>query len=80
MTHRGACSADNDSGDGAGALIGIPHSFYSDILKEESDIHLPEEGRYGTGIMFLDADTADKSRYLQISFPTYPPIYFQFVI
>ena len=28
MTHRGACSADNDSGDGAGALLGIPHTFY----------------------------------------------------
>ena len=33
MTHRGACSADNDSGDGAGALLGIPHSFYVETLK-----------------------------------------------
>ena len=28
MEHRGACSADNDSGDGAGVLVGIPHNFY----------------------------------------------------
>ena len=33
MTHRGACSADNDSGDGAGALLGLPHSFYADKLR-----------------------------------------------
>ena len=33
MTHRGACSADNDSGDGAGALLGIPHSFYQARIK-----------------------------------------------
>ena len=28
MEHRGACSADNDKGDGAGAMVGIPHDFY----------------------------------------------------
>ena len=30
MTHRGAESADNLSGDGAGILIQLPHSFYKD--------------------------------------------------
>ena len=62
MTHRGACSADNDSGDGAGALVGIPHSFYVEKVKQEQDIDLPEEGRYGTGLLFLDQDNADGSR------------------
>ena len=33
MVHRGACGADNDTGDGAGALVGIPHPFYKDRLK-----------------------------------------------
>ena len=28
MEHRGACSADNDTGDGAGAMVAIPHDFY----------------------------------------------------
>ena len=28
MEHRGATGADNDSGDGAGAMVGIPHEFY----------------------------------------------------
>ena len=33
MVHRGACGADNDTGDGAGALVGIPHPFYKNKLK-----------------------------------------------
>ena len=33
MIHRGACSADNDSGDGAGILVAIPHSFYQKTLR-----------------------------------------------
>ena len=67
MTHRGACSADNDSGDGAGALLGIPHSFYQEVLEKESGAALPEEGRYGTGIIFMDPESAESSRYLSRS-------------
>ena len=33
MVHRGASAADNASGDGAGVLLGLPHSYYCDILK-----------------------------------------------
>ena len=29
MEHRGATGADNDSGDGAGAMVGMPHEFYA---------------------------------------------------
>ena len=29
MEHRGACSADNDTGDGAGVMVAIPHDFYA---------------------------------------------------
>ena len=63
MTHRGACSADNDSGDGAGALIGIPHQFYKAELAE-AGVNLPDQGQYATGIVFMDQDTASYSRYL----------------
>jgi len=51
MSHRGAESADNVSGDGAGILIQIPHNFF---LKK--DIKLPAEGRYGAGLVFLPKD------------------------
>ncbi|NOY38250.1 MAG: glutamate synthase large subunit [Chlorobi bacterium] len=48
MKHRGAESADNKSGDGAGILTQIPHSLY---LKE--GLTLPSPGQYGTGLVFL---------------------------
>ena len=61
MTHRGACSADNDSGDGAGALLGIPHQYYSTLLAS-AGLELPPPAQYGTGILFLDAETLAASQ------------------
>ncbi|XP_035224158.1 glutamate synthase [NADH], amyloplastic-like [Stegodyphus dumicola] len=57
MEHRGACACDNSTGDGAGVMAAIPHSFYSQVLKEELGITLPPKGQYATGIMFLDRKT-----------------------
>lgn len=51
MVHRGAESADNITGDGAGILVQIPHEF---ILLQ--GIAVPAEGRYGTGLVFLPKD------------------------
>ena len=48
MAHRGAEGADNKSGDGAGILLQIPHSFYKSLIP-----NLPLEGEYGTGLIFL---------------------------
>ena len=48
MEHRGAESADNKTGDGAGVLFQIPHAFYREL-----EPSLPEEGNYGTGLVFL---------------------------
>ena len=33
MAHRGACGCDNNTGDGAGVLTAIPHSFFAEQLK-----------------------------------------------
>ena len=52
MVHRGAESADNKTGDGAGILIQIPHEF---ILLQ--GIPVPAKGKYGTGLVFLPKDT-----------------------
>ncbi|MEH6306345.1 glutamate synthase large subunit [Olivibacter sp. CPCC 100613] len=52
MEHRGACGYDEESGDGAGIMIQIPHEF----LWEECsklDIRLGEPGYYGVGMTFL---------------------------
>ncbi len=51
MVHRGAESADNKTGDGAGILIQIPHEF---ILLQ--GIPVPAKGKYGTGLVFLPKD------------------------
>jgi glutamate synthase (NADPH/NADH) large chain len=51
LNHRGAESADNETGDGAGITVQIPHEF---ILLQ--GIAVPERGKYGTGLMFLPKD------------------------
>ncbi len=48
MTHRGAEGSDNISGDGAGILIQIPHNLIT-----SKGIKVPQEGQYGTGLVFL---------------------------
>ncbi|MDR0638384.1 MAG: glutamate synthase large subunit [Spirochaetaceae bacterium] len=48
MEHRGAESADNKTGDGAGVLLQIPDSYYRMVVDG-----LPEAGAYGTGLLFL---------------------------
>ena len=51
MVHRGAESADNKTGDGAGILVQIPHEF---ILLQ--GVPVPAKGNYGTGLVFLPKD------------------------
>jgi len=48
MDHRGAVGADAKTGDGAGILIQVPHEFNMKL-----GISLPDEGLYGTGLLFL---------------------------
>ncbi len=33
MEHRGGCACDNDTGDGAGVLTGVPHQLYARALR-----------------------------------------------
>ena len=61
MRHRGAEGADNKTGDGAGILLQIPHEF---ILLQ--GIPVPEKGKYGTGLVFLPKDEAQRSDILSI--------------
>jgi glutamate synthase (NADPH) large chain len=55
MSHRGAESADNVTGDGAGILIQLPHSFF-----KAKGIKVPEEGSYGAGMVFLPKVEKDR--------------------
>ncbi|MCX5686165.1 MAG: glutamate synthase subunit alpha, partial [Candidatus Omnitrophica bacterium] len=59
MSHRGATGADPKTGDGAGILIQIPHEFFLKSCRKDG-MDLPEKGSYGTGLIFLPADPAEK--------------------
>jgi glutamate synthase (NADPH/NADH) large chain len=61
MVHRGAESADNITGDGAGILVQIPHEF---ILLQ--GIAVPAEGRYGTGLVFLPQQSEESAFCLSV--------------
>ncbi|KAH9500602.1 hypothetical protein Btru_077068 [Bulinus truncatus] len=65
MEHRGACGCDNDSGDGAGVLTGIPHELFAKQLRASTPpVELPDLGKYATGIMFMDFQTAPSAEAL----------------
>lgn len=69
MTHRGACSCDNLTGDGAGIMIGIPDSFYREYLTTQSEpVELPPFGSYATGILFLDPESEEQRNHAKQMF------------
>ncbi|MFN5225267.1 MAG: glutamate synthase large subunit [Bacteroidota bacterium] len=55
MEHRGACGCENNTGDGAGIMIQVPHEFFFDECLK-AGIHLPAYGRYGVGCIFFPQD------------------------
>jgi glutamate synthase (NADPH) large chain len=59
LTHRGACGCDPQTGDGAGILIQIPHSFF-DRECTRLGFTLPSPGEYGVGMVFLPVDRQER--------------------
>ena len=53
LDHRGARGAEDNTGDGAGVLMQIPHRFFEHACKGVG-IDLPDPGHYGVGIDFHD--------------------------
>lgn len=62
MDHRGAKSADNSSGDGAGLLMQIPHEFITEALK----MIVGEKGKYATGLVFLPKENSEADACISI--------------
>ncbi|OQW32396.1 MAG: glutamate synthase subunit alpha [Nitrospira sp. HN-bin3] len=56
LTHRGAQGADSHTGDGAGILLQIPHTFLKRVASD-AGVALPDVGEYGVGQLFLPPDT-----------------------
>lgn len=52
MEHRGACGCEENTGDGAGIMIQVPHEFFFDECIKLG-VHLPAYGKYGVGMIFF---------------------------
>ncbi|MEE8312547.1 MAG: glutamate synthase large subunit [Candidatus Binatia bacterium] len=65
LEHRGACGCDPESGDGAGAILHIPHDLFAEVCGDAA-IKLPEPGAYGVGMVFLppSADALKRAKAL----------------
>lgn len=53
MSHRGGCGCEVNAGDGAGMLVGMPHSYYKRVVKESLGKTLGPMNSFGTGIVFM---------------------------
>src|SRR5262245_47966001 len=61
LEHRGACGCEANTGDGAGILLQMPHSFLKEKCAKRK-IDLPEPGQYGVGMVFLPTQPDDQHR------------------
>ncbi len=55
LDHRGACGCEENTGDGAGILLQIPHAFLQNACAGLG-FQLPKPGQYGVGMIFLPPD------------------------
>ena len=52
MEHRGGCSADRDSGDGAGIMTALPSKLFASWFAD-NEIAMPKSESWGVGMVFL---------------------------
>jgi glutamate synthase (ferredoxin) len=55
LDHRGACGCEENTGDGAGILLQVPHQFLQHAC-DGIGVQLPKPGQYGVGMVFLPPD------------------------
>ncbi len=55
LEHRGACSADQDSGDGAGIMSAIPWQLFQNWLSQ-NHFSVPPQEKMAVGMLFLPLD------------------------
>ncbi|MDT8428711.1 MAG: glutamate synthase large subunit [Pseudomonadales bacterium] len=65
MDHRGGCGFEANTGDGAGILMALPHSFFAAVARKEFDVELPAAGSYAVGNIFLPQDPAEREHCRQ---------------
>ena len=59
MDHRGGCGFEENTGDGAGILLALPHEFFKEEAKKLK-INLPEKGNYAVGNIFFPQKKSEK--------------------
>lgn len=67
MEHRGGCSADRDSGDGAGVMTALPGKIFATWFAEQG-IPQPERETWGVGMVFMPQDEsriAESKRFIE---------------
>lgn len=60
LNHRGACGCENNTGDGAGILIQIPHEFLAARCRDIG-IDLPAPEQYGVGALFASPEEGQQA-------------------
>ena len=65
MDHRGARGSDANSGDGAGILTALPHTFLARVAQDDLGTELPNPGEFAAGVVFLPTDEAEKDKCKQ---------------
>jgi len=60
MDHRGGCGFEANTGDGAGILMALPHSFFLTSSSRELGKTLPGAGKYAVGNIFLPQNSKER--------------------
>ncbi len=73
MEHRGACGCEENTGDGAGILLQIPHQFFKETI-QTSVTNMPAPGKYGVGMFFFPRE-AEQQHYCHTIIQKYAAAY-----
>src|SRR5215471_14456119 len=65
LDHRGACGCEENTGDGAGILLQVPHTFFQDAC-EGLGFSLPDPGEYGVGMLFLPDHRTQRRQFEKV--------------
>jgi glutamate synthase (ferredoxin) len=65
LDHRGACGCEENTGDGAGILMQIPHDFLKDACAGLG-FQLPDPGEYGVGMIFSTDQREQRQQFEKI--------------
>ena len=61
LDHRGAVGSEHNTGDGAGILMQVPHTFFKKVAAAQG-IALPDAGHYGVGMLYDSPDAAVRAK------------------